>query len=63
MTLTNDTFYWWCSVPAVEAPSGTRYRFLLNDNVEVLDPAARDVYKIGAAFHKADVPRTDQMMR
>ena len=44
MALTDDTFYWWCAVPQAQAPSGTRYRFLLNDNVEVLDPAARDVY-------------------
>jgi 1,4-alpha-glucan branching enzyme len=43
MTLTNDTFYWWCSVPAAQTPPGTRYRFLLNDNVEVNDPAARSV--------------------
>jgi 1,4-alpha-glucan branching enzyme len=43
MTLTNDTFYWWCSLPTSQAPPGTRYRFLLNDNLEVLDPAARSV--------------------
>ncbi|MGO9268217.1 MAG: alpha-amylase family glycosyl hydrolase [Candidatus Binataceae bacterium] len=43
MTLTNDTFYWWCSLPVVKAPPGTRYRFLLNDKVEVIDPAARAV--------------------
>ena len=43
MTLTSDTFYWWCGIPAAQAPPGTRYRFLLNDDVEVLDPAARAV--------------------
>ena len=43
MQLTGDTFYWWCSVPLGQASPGTRYRFLLNDNVEVLDPAARDI--------------------
>jgi 1,4-alpha-glucan branching enzyme len=43
MSLTTDTFYWWCSLPATQAPPGTRYRFLLNDDVEVLDPAARAV--------------------
>jgi len=48
MTLTNDTFYWWCSLPALQAPPGTRYRFLLNDNVEVMDPAARAVQDGGS---------------
>ena len=43
MTLTPDTFYWWCAIPAMQAPPGTRYRFLLNDDVEVLDPGARSV--------------------
>jgi Carbohydrate-binding module 48 (Isoamylase N-terminal domain) len=43
MTLTNDTFYWWCSLPGSQAPPRTRYRFLLNDDVEVIDPAARAV--------------------
>jgi 1,4-alpha-glucan branching enzyme len=43
MTLTSDTFYWWCSLPLAQAPAGTRYRFLLNDNTEVIDPAARAV--------------------
>jgi 1,4-alpha-glucan branching enzyme len=43
MTLTADSFYWWCSLPSAQAPPGTRYRFLLNDNVEVIDPAARAV--------------------
>jgi 1,4-alpha-glucan branching enzyme len=43
MTLTGDTFYWWCSVAAADAPAGKLYRFLLNDNLEVLDPAARAV--------------------
>ena len=48
MTLTNDTFYWWCSLPASQSPPGTRYRFLLNDNVEVIDPAARAVQDGGS---------------
>ena len=48
MTLTNDTFYWWCSLPALQAPPGTRYRFLLNDNLEVIDPAARAVQDGGS---------------
>src|ERR1017187_9909932 len=48
MTLTNDTFYWWCDLPALQAPPGTRYRFLLNDNVEVIDPAARAVQDGGS---------------
>ena len=48
MTLTNDTFYWWCSLPASQAPPGTRYRFLLNDDVEVIDPAARSVQDGGS---------------
>jgi 1,4-alpha-glucan branching enzyme len=43
MTLTNDTFYWWCRLPMGEAGAGKRYRFLLNDDVEVIDPAARAV--------------------
>ena len=41
MALTGDTLYWWCSVPAAKAASGTRYRFVLNDDTEVLDPAGR----------------------
>jgi 1,4-alpha-glucan branching enzyme len=48
MTLTNDTFYCWCTVPALQAPPGTRYRFLLNDEVEVIDPAARAVQDGGS---------------
>jgi 1,4-alpha-glucan branching enzyme len=48
MTLTNDTFYWWCSVPIAQAPAGTRYHFLLNDNIEVIDPAARGVQDNGS---------------
>ena len=48
MTLTPDTFYWWCAVPAAQAPPGTRYRFLLNDDVEVLDPGARSVLDGGS---------------
>jgi 1,4-alpha-glucan branching enzyme len=43
MSLTNDTFYWWCAVPAASAKTDARYHFLLNDNLEVMDPAARAV--------------------
>ena len=48
MSLTNDTFYWWCAMPAAQAQPGARYRFLLNDNVEVIDPAARAVHDGGS---------------
>lgn len=48
MTLTNDTFYWWCTLPAAQATPGARYRFLLNDDVEVIDPAARSVQDGGS---------------
>jgi 1,4-alpha-glucan branching enzyme len=48
MTLTTDTFYWWCSLTALQAPPGARYRFLLNDDVEVIDPAARAVQDGGS---------------
>jgi 1,4-alpha-glucan branching enzyme len=48
MKLTNDTLYWWCSLPAQQAQPGTRYRFLLNDDVEVIDPAARAVQDGGS---------------
>lgn len=47
MKLTGDTRYWWCKVPAVLAPPETRYRFLLNDRDEVMDPAARAVHDSG----------------
>jgi 1,4-alpha-glucan branching enzyme len=50
MNLTNDTFYWWCKVPATQAPPGARYHFVLNDDVEVLDPAAREVQDRGTSF-------------
>lgn len=43
MSLTNDTFYWWCQVPAASAAPGARYHFLLNEDLEVIDPAARAV--------------------
>lgn len=43
MTLTADTLYWWCQLPLAQAQPGTRYRFLLNDDIEVIDPAARAV--------------------
>jgi len=48
MTLTGDCFYWWCKVLASDVPAGTRYRFALNDDVEVMDPAARDVLDSGS---------------
>ena len=47
MALTTDTFYWWCKVPAAQAPPQARYRFLLNDNTEVNDPAARAIQDRG----------------
>jgi 1,4-alpha-glucan branching enzyme len=47
MQLTGDTRYWWCRIPAGLAPADTRYRFLLNDRDEVMDPAARAVYDSG----------------
>ena len=47
MSLTNDTLYWWCAVPLASAPAGTRYHFVLNDNLEVIDPAAREVRDSG----------------
>jgi 1,4-alpha-glucan branching enzyme len=47
MSLTGDTLYWWCKVPAQSAPPGTRYRFALNDDVELMDPAARAVFDSG----------------
>jgi 1,4-alpha-glucan branching enzyme len=48
MTLTEDTRYWWCVVPADRAPPGSRYHFILNDDLEVLDPASRDVQDSGS---------------
>jgi 1,4-alpha-glucan branching enzyme len=47
MTLTTDERYWWCLVASNDAPPGTPYRFLLNDTLEVLDPAAREVRDTG----------------
>ena len=47
MTLTPDTYYWWCAVPLTDAVAGTRYHFILNDTVEVMDPAARAVQDNG----------------
>ena len=47
MTLTPDTFYWWCAVSTSEAGAGARYHFLLNDTQEVMDPAAREVQDNG----------------
>lgn len=48
MTLTGDMLYWWCRVPASQALPGSRYRFLLNDDIEVIDPAARAVHDGGS---------------
>jgi len=48
MALTPDVRYWWCKVPKAEAPPGTRYRFALNDDIEVMDPAAREVLDRGS---------------
>lgn len=43
MALTPDVRYWWCAVPATDAPHGAEYRFAMNDSTEVLDPAGRAV--------------------
>ena len=48
MTLTPDTRYWWCALPLAQAAPGARYHFLLNDALEVLDPAAREVQDSGS---------------
>ena len=48
MSLTEDDFYWWCAVPAARAAPETKYRFLLNDATEVIDPAARAVFDGGS---------------
>jgi len=50
MVLTNDTLYWWCQVQASQAPKDARYHFLLNDQDEVLDPAARAVQDRGESL-------------
>jgi 1,4-alpha-glucan branching enzyme len=44
MELTPDLRYWWCAVPCDEAPHGTLYRFQLNGDQEVIDPASRWVH-------------------
>jgi 1,4-alpha-glucan branching enzyme len=41
MQPTTDNRYWWCRLPEAQVPVGQRYRFLQNDDVEVLDPATR----------------------
>jgi 1,4-alpha-glucan branching enzyme len=41
MQPTTDKRYWWCKLPVIDVPHGQRYRFLQNDDVEVLDPATR----------------------
>ncbi len=43
MQMTTDTRYWWISVPFARASAGTKYRYLLNDDCEVMDPAAKAV--------------------
>ncbi len=43
MQMTTDIRYWWIAAPSAQAPAGARYRFLLNDDSEVLDPAAKSV--------------------
>jgi 1,4-alpha-glucan branching enzyme len=48
MRLTSDTRYWWCTVPVQQAPAGSRYHFVLNDNLEVMDPASREVQDSGS---------------
>ena len=48
MSLTEDDFYWWCAVPAAQAAPNTKYRFLLNDTTEVIDPGARAVFDGGS---------------
>jgi 1,4-alpha-glucan branching enzyme len=48
MSLTEDNFYWWCAVPAAQAATNTKYRFLLNDTMEVIDPGARAVFDGGS---------------
>lgn len=48
MTLTPDSRYWWCALSTDVAKVGTPYRFVLNDNVEVMDPAARAVLDRGS---------------
>jgi 1,4-alpha-glucan branching enzyme len=47
MSLTTDTLYWWCKQPLATAGPGTRYHFILNDNQEVMDPAAKEVLDRG----------------
>lgn len=48
MTVTPDGRYWWCAVPVATAGAGAPYHFLLNDDLEVLDPAAREVQDRGS---------------
>jgi 1,4-alpha-glucan branching enzyme len=47
MSLTSDVMYWWCTLPAATAAAGERYHFLLNQNQEVMDPAAKQVQDRG----------------
>lgn len=45
MKLTDDLRYYWVNIPLSIAPPGTMYRFELNNNQEVIDPANRWVYE------------------
>jgi 1,4-alpha-glucan branching enzyme len=48
MTLTPDTLYWWCALSSQRAKPGARYHFIFNDDLEVLDPASREVKDSGS---------------
>ena len=48
MALTPDRRYWWCAVDAALSKPGTRYHFILNDDLEIMDPAAREVQDSGS---------------
>lgn len=62
MALTGDARYWWCTVPLVQSPPGTRYRFALNDDLEVMDPAAREVRDQGD-FRTSEADRADDLSK
>jgi 1,4-alpha-glucan branching enzyme len=61
MNLTYDTLYWWCKVPATRAPTGARYRFLLNGDMEAIDPAAREVLDNGNFQSRFNADPADRM--
>ena len=54
MQLTDDLRYWWCLIPTAQAGHGKEYRFALNDDIEVLDPAARWATDTGTLVAKKD---------